>query len=1036
MKLRIYERYAAEILEANNLHPHREEKVQELIEAYSRDLGLRDDLLERIEGYLARYNRLTAQDLRLRYYQILALLFAEHFFEDQAADGRDERRMLAYWMATGSGKTVVMHLNVLQYLDVLERRRVDYDRLQIVLTTPSVNLIEQHRRELEPFIEALNTEYAGRISLLIETTQALLQHEDDYFTLPADGRTQRLVLVDEGHIGLGGSGEGEFRKLRHRLNEQHSFLFEYSATYHHLGDAETEAEYEDTIIFDYNYARFFRDGYGKDYFFKVVGKDAVVEEDEVQDNLDECFRAIKEKVDAWRSFAAQDDAERVRLYGTGFPPRPLIAFMGNTVDPDKAGKAATDDEVSDIVKVIRHLAQLDDEERVRFRHIFGGDIVGPLVLTRNQRANDEILLSYGEGEYWGIVNVGNGDSFFSSLELEGVEIEKKTAAIVDDRYLFRNIDRATSLEDPDRTQSPINVLIGSRKFAEGWNSFRVGVIGLINLGSSKGNKIIQIFGRGVRLHGRDGSGKRHFREHHGDYFSFGSSDDDRLRKLETLVVLSLKNSYLQKFTEEVQKEVPPATTFTIRVNPVVFRIDGAEVRFEEVQKRLPVFKLTGRRVELKRVVLDGTRIDYEFLEDGKPESGSIKTYQVPLLDYRTDRAEDVPNLAADLDDAIQQLGAFLDRAGLDRHVRTKARDAKMLLLARNGNGGCRTPTLKDLLPFVGEIRYRSDLFPNGSSASKIAILDKLSRRVAEDVIGKLKNRINYVINQSNYVFDQPLAQSGTDNRPKRDFIYEYTVTRTFENEEEREAFEAQLDEEKENLRRLLLVPGELAPPHLYEPVFDEKEAKGHAHLSVSPDLLNPGEKKFIQDFATYVRGRFEERYEFYVLRNVESLKSVGVYLESDEGGYFPDFIVWIVDKNGGPTRILLVDPKGQRGMRADAMMEANEKVTLADKEANGTLRFLEEQLSEAWERSVEIHSFILLRDSSDAGTRPDQDEAWRRDRMVARNILRLDWHARNEQGETSIRRDDLGGASYLDLMLEEAGINVASAPRTNATARH
>ncbi|MFN2267750.1 MAG: hypothetical protein ABR533_05705, partial [Desulfonatronovibrio sp.] len=82
------------------------------------------------------------------------------------------------------------------------------------------------------------------------------------------------------------------------------------------------------------------------------------------------------------------------------------------------------------------------------------------------------------------------------------EISK--ANIIPDLCLFEHIDT------PD---SPVNLLIGSRKFAEGWNCFRVSVIGLINLGATKGNKIIQIFGRGVRLHGQSGDGKRRHAEH-------------------------------------------------------------------------------------------------------------------------------------------------------------------------------------------------------------------------------------------------------------------------------------------------------------------------------------------------------------------------------------------------------------------------------------------------------------------------------------------------------------------------------------------
>ena len=195
---------------------------------------------------------------------------------------------------------------------------------------------------------ALNEDLGGRIEPTVATTQALLQHEDDYWRLPDDGRTQRLVLEDEAHVGLGTTTEGEFKSLRNRLNERHSFLFEYSATYHNIG-SDIEADYGEVIVFDYNYARFFKDGYGKDYYFKVVGEDTVDTEADVKDNLDRCFAVTEEKIQAWNHLARKPESERVSLFGTTFPPRPLIAFMGNTVeDPKKAGKESADDEVSDI----------------------------------------------------------------------------------------------------------------------------------------------------------------------------------------------------------------------------------------------------------------------------------------------------------------------------------------------------------------------------------------------------------------------------------------------------------------------------------------------------------------------------------------------------------------------------------------------------------------------------------------------------------------------------------------------------------------
>ena len=115
-----------------------------------------------------------AEPLALRYFQYLAALYTEIFLDrycndqnellgslNELVSRRDLERLpgdpgverfaepdlkkLAYWMATGSGKTLVMHLNYRQFLHY-NRNREPLDN--ILLITPNEGLSEQHIREL------------------------------------------------------------------------------------------------------------------------------------------------------------------------------------------------------------------------------------------------------------------------------------------------------------------------------------------------------------------------------------------------------------------------------------------------------------------------------------------------------------------------------------------------------------------------------------------------------------------------------------------------------------------------------------------------------------------------------------------------------------------------------------------------------------------------------------------------------------------------------------------------------------------------
>ena len=208
------------------------------------------------------------------------------------------------------------------------------------------NLIKQHERELEPYVRELNKSFNNRIELVIDTTQGLLQKDEDYFQLPDDGEIRRLILVDEAHIGLTSQKAGEFRKLRDRLNVGNSFLFEYSATFHNVAK-ELKDEYDNSIIYRYDYARFYSDGYGKDHFFKPIATDIVdaESEGEIKDNLDECLGVMEEKLQTFNSVKSEEEYDKDLT-----AHRPLMAFMGHTVENPK--EEGEEDEVSDIQKVL------------------------------------------------------------------------------------------------------------------------------------------------------------------------------------------------------------------------------------------------------------------------------------------------------------------------------------------------------------------------------------------------------------------------------------------------------------------------------------------------------------------------------------------------------------------------------------------------------------------------------------------------------------------------------------------------------------
>lgn len=203
--------------------------------------GVNTDDLERydnnIRQHLGAMNAGRAEAITLRYFQYLAALYTEIYldrycnrrasllrslneFVAQHNAGRiaGERweyfadadlDKLAFCMATGSGKTLLLHLNYRQFLHY-NQRPLD----NILLITPNEGLSEQHIEELQASnISAERFDFSDSGSLLnttgtvmvTEITKLVMEKSGEGDSIPVEAfQGDNLIFVDEGHKGSGG----------------------------------------------------------------------------------------------------------------------------------------------------------------------------------------------------------------------------------------------------------------------------------------------------------------------------------------------------------------------------------------------------------------------------------------------------------------------------------------------------------------------------------------------------------------------------------------------------------------------------------------------------------------------------------------------------------------------------------------------------------------------------------------------------------------------------------------------------------------
>ena len=151
---------------------------------------------------------------------------------------QNDLNKLAFWNATGSGKTLLMHVNIKQYLHYIERHNVTKNLNRIIVLTPNENLSRQHLiafkasgMEAELFSKASSGNSTLRFKAIeiIDINKLSDRSTGDKNKSVAFGSFEEnnLVLVDEGHRGSTGE---IWQKYRAALSKK-GFSFEYSATF-------------------------------------------------------------------------------------------------------------------------------------------------------------------------------------------------------------------------------------------------------------------------------------------------------------------------------------------------------------------------------------------------------------------------------------------------------------------------------------------------------------------------------------------------------------------------------------------------------------------------------------------------------------------------------------------------------------------------------------------------------------------------------------------------------------------------------------
>ena len=943
-------------------------------------------------------NKVEGTVLNMKYFQYLSLLFTEIYLDwyfnrrQQLLDGlnegmqaynadleaehrfqpfdADELNKLAFWNATGSGKTLLLHVNIRQYLHYFQNGKKDAFPDKIILLTPNEGLSRQHLEELQlsgfGFCRLFDKNRSGVFKGTIDVIDInKLGDEMGDKTVAVEAfEGNNLVLVDEGHRGTG-TAAGAWMSRREAL-VRGGFAFEYSATFGQAvakGWTVLKAEeeliknkakvlfdtrnlrrldatqlqqltlnntdkrkartmatreiYAKSILFDYSYKFFYEDGYGKESLILNLKDEDYTQEDTARQYFTACLLSFYQQQYLWNT--SRDKLTDFNL------EKPLWVFVGNTVSGED----------SDILNVLKFLARfLNDEGQTKQwlkdllantarlldatgRNIFNdrftpllqfsadevyADILKKLFnagarqrlkVVNLKSSKGELALRVGEAEPFGLINIGDDAGFFKEAEKpENLELFDTEA---DDfgGSMFGTLNSK---------DSQLHVLIGSRKFTEGWSSWRVSTMGLLNMGKGEGSQIIQLFGRGVRLKGKEYSLKR-------------STPGQRpkgahLERLETLNIFGVNAGYMATFKEYLKEE-------GITPSDEIIELDF------ETRPNLPKSKL--KTLALKDGYKDNQikgfkRTHYPWLYEVPAEfEGKIKKAHIDLDLYPKIEAMSTQDKASDGVDAnIRKMGKIaadtmalfdFDRIYLAVQEFKQLRSWSNLRLERSRLVDfCLThDDWYTLYIPQAELEIRS--------IADIGKQEDILIRLLQDYTDRFYKSLKTAYEGQFY--DIVSVKKDDDALLK---VYHFEI----DNDANGQAYENKI-----RALQVLVNAGNLGQAsqwnagqmvaicfdsHLYYPLF---AIEGAVPLKMRPLAFDaPSEVQFVRDLEAFYKSSLGAQVigkrSLYLLRNADTkAKGLGFALA---GNFYPDFLLWLVDDATGEQWLNFVDPKGLRQM--------------------------------------------------------------------------------------------------------------------------
>lgn len=862
------------------------------LKSFSADISLQDYQVASLQ------NALIALELYMCYKdcdstkQIGEKLY--RIYKEQYKDCKLEKEEInraSFWMATGSGKSIVM-IKLLSLLGKAIREKKIPNK-PIMLLAPNDTILAQfkdnvakynnHNTDFITLKELREYESATQGGLFGETTVFIARSDllDCAQNVGKDKSAKRLdyknycnnegwyILLDEAHRG---DSKESIRKyyineiacgdrLRDYEGYSRGFIFNFSATF------SDELDFF-TCAFNYNLEKFNNDGYGKniavlDSHLKSFSKES--DESERIIRIIEgfiLFSAIKQSKKELLCKARDFGISNIQYHN------PLIIAVSDKVNTQDAG-------IKLYFKAILQILKEDKDIQEIAKNLYE-KLKGQELYFAKSNVSDEFL------EY-----VKNTDSknvreniFYASepSHLECFRANEKELAFksknANEPFMLLNIAEAKkwekehllelgveSFKDLQKSyfkhinegDSSINIMLGSKVFSEGWDSNRVNLIYFINIGSKNAKKyVLQTIGRGVRIEPFSNVRKRmRYCDIH--EYSTKQTLNNLACGLETLFILASDNEAIKYILEEIESFITQYPLKGFKKTNTLSPLPTPKYKNTESKERR--YKIGIDEAEALRAYVQS--YDEDILALSKCVISKECSYETlrEIKDFLDDKSE-----------RIIQYGDFqeFDKNKTFSHIHR-------ILNVRNKE-------LKEFVDLSDEINHYQS-FKTTLKQSLASEINELIKTLNAHKAIKTREDL-----QKEGVPEQYIEAILKDEAKKQsDVVDSYEIST--------------------KLRE-----------HYYNPLIICNKSDRDSGINFA--INEESEKEFLQDLEEFLQrdSKGLMKYEWCFSKLVENIDSIYIpYFDNEaqsERKFYPDFIFWLKDKENEEYTIIFIDPKG------------------------------------------------------------------------------------------------------------------------------